>query len=544
MNQVRAIVRAQWQCSWNRLFGARKRSAAVSTVIGLFWYGGIVALAIGAGALMAMAGHSTSVAVGLGPFLLLTLLFWQIVPVLTASTGSALELRKLLVYPIPRDALFALEALLRVTTGVEVILILSGAAIGSLLNGHLPPWSFLGFVLFMVFNLLLAAGIRDLLVRLFAKKRVREIAMFLLVSLAALPRLLLLMGAGGRIRGAMALLPTDFLPWDAAAAVATGRTQWWTPLVLLCWIGAAWIFAQFQFQRSINVEVEQAASSSSGGQAAGRFDFLCTWPARLFDDPLAALMEKEIRALGRSSRFRVIFAMGFTLGLVVWIPISLESRGRGQAGGFAATNFLTIVCAYAVMLLTDLLFFNCFGPDRGAAQIYFLVPAPLGTVLAAKNAVAAFFALAELVIITAACLAFRLPVTPARIAETFSVCLVISLLLLAVGNMASVWNPRPMNLAQPFRNQSSRVQWMALVAFPLASIPAVLAYLARFAFDSEAAFFGVLLVFGAAGGYVYWLALEVAVRHGDLDREHIIEELSQHAGLVADSWCAPELPLP
>jgi ABC-2 type transport system permease protein len=535
MNQVRAIVWAQWRCSWNRLPGINKGSAAISVVIGLFWYGGFVALAIVAGALMAMAGHYSSLAVALSPVLLLMLLFWQITPVLTASTGSALEVRKLQVYPIPRDALFALEALLRVTTGVEVILILLGAAMGTVLNRRLPLWSFLGFVLFIVFNLLLAVGIRDLLVRLFAKKRVREIAMFLLVCLAALPRLLVLTGGGRRIHDLISGLPTAFLPWDAAAAIATGRTQWWTPLVLLCWIGAAWVFAQTQFQRGISVEVEQVASPSSGAKAGRRLDFLCTWPARLFADPLAALMEKEIRALGRSSRFRVIFAMGFTLGLVIWIPISLESRGQGQAGSFAATNFLTIVCAYAVMLLTDLLFFNCLGPDRGAAQIYFLVPVRLSAVLAAKNAVAVFFALAELAIITVACLAFRLPVTPARIAETFSVCLVMTVLLLAVGNMASVWNPRPMNLAQPFRNQSSRVQWMALVAFPLASVPAVLAYLARFAFDSEAAFFGVLLVFGAAGAYVYWLALEVAVRHGELDREHIIEELSHHAGLVADS---------
>jgi len=535
MNQVRAIVWAQWRSSWNRLPGINKGSAAISVAIGLFWYGGFVALAIVAGALMAMAGHHASFAVALSPVLLLMLLFWQITPVLTASTGSALELRKLQVYPIPKDALFAFEVLLRITTGVEVILILIGAAIGALLNRRLPLWSFLGFVLFILFNLLLAVGIRDLLVRLFAKKHVREIAMFLLVCLAALPRLLIVAGAGSRVRAVLAGVPSAFLPWDAAAGIATGHTQWWTPLVLLCWIGAAWVFAQMQFQRTINVQVEQIDSASSVGQAGGRLDFLSTWPERLFPDPLAALMEKELRALGRSSRFRVIFAIGFTLGLVVWIPISLEYKGQGQAGSFAATNFLTIVCAYAVMLLTDLLFFNCLGPDRGGAQIYFLVPVRLDAVLLAKNAVAVFFVLVELALITVACLVFRLPVTPARVAETFSVCLVMTVLLLAVGNMASVWHPRPMNPAQPFRNQTSRVQWMALVAFPLASIPVLLAYLARFAFDSEVAFFGVLAVFGAAGAYVYWLALEVAVRHGELDREHIIGELSHQAGLVADS---------
>jgi len=533
MNQIRAIVRAQWQCLWNRLLG-HKRSAVIAAFIGVLWYGGIVVLAVIAAALMAVAGHLPVFAVALSPVLLLMFLFWQITPVLWGSAGATLELKKLVVYPIREDALFGLEVLLRATTGAEIVLILLGASVGTLLNRRLPLWSFLGFILFIVFNLLLAVGIRDLLVRLFAKKRVREIAMFLLICLATLPQMLIVTGAGRRIRDAFAGLPTAFLPWDVAAAIATGHPQWWTALVALCWIGVAWVFAQIQFQRGIGIELEQAVSSPSGSGAGKRLAFLSTWPARLFGDPLAALMEKEIRALGRSSRFRVIFTMGFTLGLLVWIPISLESRGQGQAGSFVATNFLTLVSAYAVMLLTDLLFFNCFGPDRGATQIYFLVPVRLGTVLVAKNAVAAFFALAELTIITVACLAFRLPVTPARIAETFSACLVMTVLLLAVGNMASVWNPRPMNLAQPFRNQSSRVQWMALIAFPLAAIPVVLAYLARFAFASEMAFFGVLLVFGASGAYVYRLALEVAVRHGELDREHIIEELSYAAGVMAD----------
>ncbi|MGA2186637.1 MAG: hypothetical protein ABSH47_26785 [Bryobacteraceae bacterium] len=529
-NQVRAIAWAQWRSSWNRLPGVNKGSAAVTVLIGLLWYGGMATLATGAAVLMAQAGHQPFLPFVLSPALFLMFVYWQIVPLIMASTGSALELRKLLVYPVPRGALFGLEVLLRVTTGVEILMVLTGAIVGSLCNRRLPLWSSFGFVLFIALNLLLAAGIRDLMLRLFAKKRVREIAMLLVVSIAALPQVLLITGAGRRIRTALAGLPMALLPWDAAAAIASGRAHWWTPLVLLGWIGAAWIFGRIQFERSIGVEVEGAATGDTR-TGPERFAFLYTWPALLFTDPVAALVEKELRALTRSSRFRVVFVMGFTFGLLIWVPMSLGSAGR--ADSFVGKNFLTIVSAYAVMLLTDLLFFNSFGPDRGAAQIYFLVPVRLERVFMAKNVAATFFALVEVAIITVVCLLFRLPVTAARVAETFSVCLVMCVFLLALGNMASVWNPRPMNMTQPFKTQGSRVQWMALVAFPVACVPVALAYLARFAFESEAAFFGVLAVFAASGVYVYALALETAAHHGERHRERIIEVLSRQAGVIS-----------
>ena len=530
-NQVRAIAWAQWRSSWNRLPGVNKGSATATVLIGILWYGAIVLLAAGAALLMAQLGHERFLTLLLSAALFLMFVYWQFVPVIMASTGSALDLRKLLVYPIRQGALFGIEVLLRVTTGIEILIVLAGAIVGSLLNRQLPLWSSSGFVLFIVFNLLLAAGIRDMMVRLFAKRRIREVAMFLIVITAALPQVLLITGAGRRIRTALAGVPTAFLPWDAATSLATGRAHWWTPLVLLGWIGVAYIFGRMQFARSIVVEVESTATERSSVSGSQRFAFLYTWPTRVFSDPFAVLMEKEFRALSRSSRFRVVFVMGFTLGLLVWVPMSLGSSRHPNS--FLAANYLTIVSAYAVMLLTDLLFFNSFGPDRGAAQIYFLVPVKIERVFLAKNAAAVVFVLAEVAIITVVCLLFRLRLTAAMVGETFSVCVVMCLFLLALGNMASVWNPRPMNMAQPFRTQGSRVQWMALVAFPVACLPVALAYLARFALESEADFFGVLAFFAAAGLYFYGLALETAAHYTERHRERIIEALSRHSGVMS-----------
>jgi len=533
-NQVRAIAWAQWRSSWNRLPGVNKASTAATVLIGVLWYGGILVLAGGAGLLMATEGHSTFLPFVLSPVLFLMVVYWQVVPVIMASTGSALELKKLLVYPIPQDALFGLEVLLRVTTGVEILMVLGGAMVGSLFNRQLPLWSSVGFLMFIVFNLLLAAGIRDLMIRLFAKRRIREVAMFLVVTVAALPQILLVTGAGRRIQIALSGLPTAFLPWDSATAIVTGHALWWTPVVLFGWIVAVGIFGRIQFTRSIGVETESTITDAKPGVAPRpeRFSFFYTWPARLFSDPLAALIEKELRVLTRSSRFRVVFVMGFTFGLLIWVPMSIGSTRHSDS--FIAQNFLTIVSAYAVMLLTDLLFFNSFGPDRGAAQIYFLVPVPLERVFVAKNAAAMFFVMAELAIITMVCLVFRLPLTLAHVLETYTVCLVMCVFLLAIGNMASVWNPRPLNMAHPFKNQGSRLQWMALLAFPIACVPVALAYLARFASDNEVYFFCVLGVFAAAGLYFYGLALETAAQRSTAQREHIIQVLSRQSGVIAN----------
>ncbi len=51
-------------------------------------------------------------------------------------------------------------------------------------------------------------------------------------------------------------------------------------------------------------------------------------PSALLKDPLGALIEKEFRFLVRSPRFRLVFLMGFTFGLVIWLPMVFVPRGR------------------------------------------------------------------------------------------------------------------------------------------------------------------------------------------------------------------------
>ena len=45
--------------------------------------------------------------------------YWQAMPILSASMGSALDMRKLMLYPVPHGKLFQVEVLLRLTTGAR-----------------------------------------------------------------------------------------------------------------------------------------------------------------------------------------------------------------------------------------------------------------------------------------------------------------------------------------------------------------------------------------------------------------------------------------
>src|SRR5204862_166801 len=210
----------------------------------------------------------------------------------SASLGASLDLKKLLIYPVPHQKLFMIEVLLRLTTCAEMLLLLAGSMTGLLRNPTFggmaaAPRIIAPFLLFVLFNLLLSAGLRNLLER----------------------------------------LPAMFLP-----------------------------------------------------------------------DPMAAIVEKELRALSRTPRFRMVFIMGFSFGLLVWLPITFGRRGQGNT--IVADHYLTIVSVYALTLLGQVSYLNTFGFDRSAAQIYFSVPVSMRKAFAGKNVAAALFILVEMVAVT------------------------------------------------------------------------------------------------------------------------------------------------
>jgi len=526
--QLRAILWAQWRSLWNFRAGGGLTGRLLAGLLAVLWYGLWSALALTAASLLRDASPG-ELRASLPWGLMSVFLYWQLAPILTASLGAALDLKRLLIYPIPESQLFVVEVLLRLTTGLEMVLVLTGAAVGLLRNPAVPFLApLLAFPIFAAFNLLLAAGWRNLLERLLARKYVREVVVFLLVLAAALPQLIALAGPPLFIRRAFSQSPQPFWPWASLARLAAGESTvlGWTVTAL--WLAAACLFGRWQFRRSLRFDrtaIEPAGSAPA--QVAPLTESFYRIPAWLFPDPLAAIIEKELRSLFRSPRFRLVFLMGFSFGFLIWVPF-LRRHGQGLS-----ENYPIFVSVYALLLLSEVVFWNIFGLDRSAVQLYFTSPVPFSRVLLGKNLAGAILVALEVTVVLFVCALFRTPLSPLKIVEVYAVTLTLCVYLLAVGNLSSLYYPRPVNPEQTWgRASSGKFQMVLLLLYPVLAAPVMLAYAARYAFESQVAFFGVLASAALTGAIFYWVALDTALHAAEAKKETLLEALGQAAGPV------------
>ncbi len=530
---IGAILRAQWL---TMRFGGRGRG--ITMLVGVLWYG-IWAVAAVACGIAAADSSLDRLSANLPLALLGICAYWQLMPILSASMGSALDLRKLLAYPIPHRKLFAVEVLLRFTTAVEMALVLAGGAVGLLLNPLTGGWRgaariALALPLFVMFNLLLASGTRSLLERMLSRRRVREIVVLVTTMLWVVPRLLIAMGYGGSaLRRLGSSIQTVALPWTATADAAIGRTQALALLSLGAWVVAAGWFGRRQFESNLRHDAE--ASQASRAQATGTMVAIAErfyrLPTLLWRDPLGGIVEKELRSLARTPRFRTVFIMGFTFGLAVWFPVVATRHSWAETG--RQSWFLTVVCVYALTLLGQVSYWNCFGFDRSAAAFYFAAPLPLGRVLVGKNLASLIYIYLEVAMVIAVTTALRLSAGWDQAVETLVVMGICASYMLALGNLGSVHYPRGLTGDRVAHGGGRGFQGFLFLIYPVALLPVGLAYLARYAFESETMFLLVLAIAAIIGAVFYWIALESAVSAGVRRREQIVRELSEGDGPVA-----------
>jgi len=534
---IRALLRAQWLS----MRFSSGRSAWTSLVLAALWYGFWTLLSLVAEEVAATSRFERLIITWLPAGLLAISVYWQLAPMASGAMGGSLDLRKLLIYPVPRGSLFFVELLLRITTCAELLLLLTGITIGLLRN---PAFDGLGaaaripmaVILFAAFNLILAAGLRSLLERLLTRRGIREIIGLLLMLLGVLPRLLMVTGVGGR--RLERVLPTAsnlVWPWGAAAhfmLLPTGGT-YTGAAVLVGWSLAAYYFARWQFERNLRFDFQAAQAATVSAKDRSFTDRLYRLPALLLPDPVAAIVEKELRSFARTPRFRMVFVMGFSFGLVVWLPTMLRGRITHNA---VSSNFLTVVSLYALFLLAQVTYGNSFGFDRSAAQLFYLAPISISRAVAGKNIAAAIVIFAEVAAIALACSILRLDIPLGQIGEAFAVTAIAALYLLSVGNLSSVNYARPMSAQRATGAGSARrSQGLLLLLYPIAMLPVFLAFLARYAFDSQTVFYAALALAAALGIAVYWMAMESTVTAAYKRREAILAQLSGGEGpLVAD----------
>jgi ABC-2 type transport system permease protein len=537
---IAAILRAQILS----MRPGSNRGLGLGVVSAVFWYGFWLFVSCTA-AFFAAHAPAEMLPYGVPLGLMAVCIYWQAMPVLSASMGSSLDLRKLLVYPTPHEKLFEIELLLRVTNALEIVMLLGGAAIGLLRNpacggSKVFPSLAAAALVFALFNVFLASGTRSLLERLLARRKVRELVALLLALTWVGPRFFMMTGTKPTwLQGAGAAMSSFGWPWSAAARAALPLGQsmgssvlsW---LSLFIWVGLAAWFGRTQFERNLRYDTLAAqATPLKPASARTRLwsERFYRVPALLWSDPLAAIVEKELRTLMRSPRFRLVFVMGFTFGLMFWLPMVL--RRNHSNPGFLAHNFLTIVCIYAMTLIGQVTYWNCFGIDRSAAVFYFAAPQPISRTLLGKNIACLFFLYMEAIVLTALTFAVRVNFSLGQAVETFAVIGICAAYVMALGNLSSVHYPRALSPERVSQSGGgNRAQALVGLFYPVVLLPVVLAYIARYAFDSEAAFVMVLSIAAGLAAIFYWLAMDSAVKAATSRRQAIIEELSRGDGPV------------
>ena len=529
--QILAIVWAQFRVTRNHL-PRTGVGGIVMWIITALWY----CLFIGLAGLAAIGIPQLPLIVlrqTLPITLLVLFLYNQTVPLLTLSTGWSLQINKLQVYPIKDSALFGLEVLLRVTSAPESIVVLIGGVVGLSRRPDIPPYAALCLLLFIPLNLFLQLAVRDFVVHAFERNRFREIITIFFVSIGVVPQILLRTGLGLKLKPYFLSFANGLAtPWHAAAALSLGQLSLLNFALLAAWTLLVFWFARRQFARSLVQDDVFRGPINSGAPKNTASLPLLDSISNLFQDPTAALIQKEFRSLLRMPRFRVMLGMACVFSILVFLPVLL---GEGGKNGFLRHNYFSIVNLYALLIMADALLLNIFGVDRAAAQIYFISPVSLATVIKAKNLAAWAFILLQNLLV-AALTPFFTRVTFFAVAAGFLASAVAGIHLMWAGNILSVLMPRPIDPSSTLKKQAgAKIQlWILLCTIGMAVLVGF-AYLARWAFDSDWALLGVLLFEFTIGYVVYRVALDTAVERGVDQRERIIDALSKTSSPVGGS---------
>ena len=461
--------------------------------------------------------------------LMSVMLYWQLTPVISASFGASLDIRKLLAYPIPHNKLFLVEVLLRITTCLEMLFVVAGPMAGLLRNPRIgwvaAPGIFSGGIAFAAANILFSAGARNWLERIFLRTRVKEALMFLVAIVAVLPRLFLQFHV--KKEAFFNFAPSQIVwPWAAFAHVMLRDSVGMSALSGAAWIGIAAWFSRWQFGRSIRYDGANVKVSHREMKPDGWADGVFRLPSRVLPDPMAAIVEKELRTFARIPRFRMVFVMSCAFGAVFFMPALQKSKAHGS---FFIENALPFMALYGLMMLGQISYWNSFGFDRSAAQGYFSWPIRFRDVLIAKNLSVVCLLVPQILVISVVCKAARMPLSPWKIIETMVVITIASFYWFALGNICSVRIPRALD-PDKMNQMANRMQALSLFAAPLLLFPLVLAYWSRWFFSSEIVFVGLLLVAAIIGGVFYWVGLDSAVNTAYEKREKMLQELSRGDG--------------
>ena len=529
---IGAILWAQFLSMRPRKGKALRASAIFSAITSLLFYGIFAFFGWGLMLLFSSPDASEYFVPLLSGFLLFMMLYWQLAPVISASFGASIDLRKLMAYPIPRNKLFLVEVLLRAMTSFDMLVILGGICAGLMRNPLYglasAPWVISGALAFAVMNVLLSAGIRSWLERFFLRTRFKEVFFLIMVLIGLTPQLLVLANVK-RPESLLRFAPSqEIWPWATMAHLMLRDSAAASALAAAAWVCAALLFSRRQFAKSLRFDGATARRKEKEAAPDSFSERIFRLPSRFFGDPMAALMEKELRTLSRIARFRMAYGMSCFFGVLIFAPALRRQHSDSAFLQYA----LPLMAVYGLLVLGQITYWNSFGFDRSAAQGYFCWPIRFRDALIAKNLTVMVLMFPQIILVSLVARAFHIPSSPAKVLETFVVAAIAALFWFGLGNIMSVRMPRAMD-PDKMNQMSNKLQAMTIFAAPFVLLPVVLAYWARSVFSNEFVFAGILAIAAILGAIFYWVGLDSAVKSAISRRESMLVELSRADGPIS-----------
>lgn len=437
------LVELRLRLGWRRLRG-RGGAAEGAAQLVLFALAVPAALALaaalGVGSWRAARGGALHASITLGAILFGLWQTWTAVGV-TVSERDALDLRRMLVYPVPPRRVYLLglaAGLVGDPLSLTWLLLLCGVVAGAAV-ARPGAWLLLlalALLLFAAATAALVALLQELLARLARRRLAREVAIA-----AGLAGWLALALSGTRGAGAIrtafpALLRLRWVLYPPAlahagvtrlyAGDAAGALPW---LLLLALSAAATGWLAFRVA---------LASARSGGEAP--VPPRRERPARvLFPEWLGPLFEKEARQLARHPAVRVFaLALPALAALVGWKAPFHLAGDLAPLGRALPLFFLGVY----VHLGLQAFWVNPLAWERGGARAFFLAPLAPHAVLAAKNLALAAAAAAVFLACAAAYAALAGWPDPWAVAAALALELGLAPVLYGLGNVVGVLWPR------------------------------------------------------------------------------------------------------
>jgi len=475
--QLTAIARVRWQVFTHSL---RSKKGAlelfsrivIGTVIAGGGVGGAILLGLGAWYFVS-EGKPDALVVLLWP----VFLFWQMFPVMASALTETMDSSELSRFPLNYRAYvlvrLAYGALDPATALGSLWLIGISLGIGWA-KPSLWAWTVVILALFAAINLVLTQMIFAWVERWLAQRRTREVFAVLfflgLISLQLVGPMLNRYGGQSRAEfrkiGRVASPLQAVLPPGVAASAlgsaASGRGAMASLYLALLGLYAAAILRvlgvrlRAQYRGESLSEVSRDALPRKG-HAAVR----AGWELPFVSGAVAAVLEKELRYLGRSGPMLLTFVTPIIMLVVFGM--------RGRNSGFLERSpelALPIGAGYALLLLTNLIY-NNFGADGGGVQFFLASPTTLRSVVLGKNlAHMAVLAMEVMLLSLGVSLLFR-PPSLFAVLTTLAGLLFAVPMNLAAGNLMSLYSPKKIEFGAFGRQRASQTTVLASFALQI-----------------------------------------------------------------------------